>query len=423
MDRSKLLLVVPALATALVVFVTFGPGQERTVKGARVLVAAGEPAGVRSLRIETIERGAPIPRATEVPDLQIFVDGDAEPLWRGSSGPFGVADAKLRRPVPSGARVRVRTGDRTLAEGQLRTASSEPASPSFQPAKLEGVAEGELTVSAEAAAGTLVPSIAGGVVVTVSDRSGAVSDAKLTMKATAVEPAELEVDVKNGRALLSLAVIAPPAAVELTARAEGRTGTLRAELPTTMGAIAAVAANGRVELVSPAPREVAFVSLFDEAGRVGGAVVLLEASPDGYFRGSLPIERGVAALTVSSDAREASGSTVTWPGEDQSGLASAPRLSVAVDGMPQALQAEATRLSRVRTATTAALSLAAALEIALLLWTRREARAALAKTDENAPDGLPYSRASNQPVWGFLAAISALVLLALVAVVGLVVLR
>ncbi|MBL9025878.1 MAG: hypothetical protein JNL21_27025 [Myxococcales bacterium] len=421
MDRRTLLLALPAVATALVVVVLFGPGQERPVVAARVMTSGAEPDGPRSLRIETIERGAPIPRPVSLDEVSLFASGQDTPLWKGRTGPAGVVEAALAAPLPPGSRVRVRTGQRTLAEGVLK-GKGGPA-PSATAAALPGVVEGDLVVSARIATGTLVPSIPGVVSVEVRDGAGLVSEATLAMTGSSVEPPTLEVGVKDGRALLPLTAIAPPAVIDLTAKAGSRSGTLRVELPTVMGAIAASIADDELTLVSPAPRDVAFVSLFDDLGRTGGGVVELQAAPDGFFRGKMPIGSDVRAVTVSSDAYEVGASTVTWPGVERSGAASAPRLTIALDGMPAAVAAETTRLARVRTATTAALSLAAALEIALLLWTRRDARGALPRSTENAPERGGDSHGAPRPVWGFLAAISALVLLALAAVVGLVVMR
>lgn len=420
-DRRRLVLALPALATVLVVVVLFGPGQERPVRAARVMAAGGEPGGARSLRIETIERGAPIPKPVGVPDLSLFVAGQDSPIWTGETGPTGVVEAKPTTPVAPGSTVTLRSGGQTLARGALRPSPGPP--PSVVPSSLTGVAEGDLAVTAQVATGVLVPSLPGVVSVDVQDGSRPVAVGKLTVRATSVEPSALEANVRDGRALVTLTVIAPPAVLELEAEARGRRGTLRVELPALMGAIGATATNDRLTLVSPAPRDVAFVSLFDRRGRIGGGVVDLRPAPDGFFRGEMPLEAHVHALTVASDAHETGAATATWPGPESVGAATAPHLAVVLDGMPQAVASEAARLSAVRTATTAALSLAAALEIALLLWTRQRARGALAPGAGDAPEELFRAEAASRPGWGFLAAISALVLLALAAVVGLVVLR
>ena len=417
-DRRRLVLALPALATVLVVVVLFGPGQERPIRAARVMAAGDEPGGARSLRIETIERGAPIPKPVGVPDLSLFVAGQDSPIWTGETGPTGVVEAKPTTPVEPGSTVTLRSGGQTLARGTLRPSPGPP--PSVVPGSLTGVAEGDLDVTAQVSTGVLVPSLPGVVSVDVQEGSRPVAVGKLTGRATSVEPAALEAEVRDGRALVTLTVIAPPAVLELEAEAGGRRGTLRVELPALMGAIGATATNDRLTLVSPAPRDVAFVSLFDRRGRIGGGVVDLRPSPDGFFRGEMPLQPRVHALTVASDAHETGAATATWPGPESVGAATAPHLAVVLDGMPQAVASEAARLSAVRTATTAALSLAAALEIALLLWTRQRARGALAP---GAPEELSRAEAASRPGWGFLAAISALVLLALAAVVGLVVLR
>ncbi len=428
MDRSPLVFILPAAAVVLVTTVLFGPGQERPAIGGRILLAGEAAEGLRSLRLETVERGAPIQQHVEVSDLVLEGPGGTS-LWTGTSGRFGVVDVALPSPLPNGSHVILRKrGGRVLAEGALETRPAPP--PSISAAKLEGVTEGALTVSAEIPGGALIPSIRAPVLLRVRDAAGPVDEAKLTVKTSSVEPEEATIELKDGSATLDVVVIASPAVLEITAATASTTGKLRVELPAVMGAIAATTSGGRLDLVSPSPREVAFVSLFDRTGRTGGAVVPLEAAPDGYFRGSVDAGDFFVA-TVSSDPHETSAATVSWPGAAPGGLASAPKVTLALDGLPQAVQAERARVARVRTVTTAALSLAAALEIAILLWTRRQSRTALARTeaamaegeDENAPVDSLDSRGTARSTSAFVAAMVGLVLLAFAAVLGLVVLR
>jgi hypothetical protein len=383
---------------------------------------------IRSLRIETVERGSPFQRHVEIDGL-VLEGPDGTALWNGSSGPYGVAEVELPTALPSGSRVELQSrGGRVLAEGVIEAPVAAP--PEVKEVPLVGVQEGTLGVQAELPAGALVPSLRGSLLVTVTVGKEPIERATLTLHGSSVEPAEAKLDYKGPRTPIDLVVIAPPAVVEIEASEARGTGKLRVEIPTEMGAIGVTSSGGSLELVSPSPRDVAFVSFFDDKGRTGGAAIPLQATPDGFFRGSAQAGRDFVAVTVASDPHESSASTMTWPGPSHTGVASAPKLVQAIDGMPIVLRAEKQRVGRVRTITTVALSLAAALQVALLIGTRRAARAQAARidaesstSDENADELALHSRPTARSTSAFVAAMAGLILLAFAAVLGLVVLR
>jgi hypothetical protein len=427
-QRGVLYFLLPTAATILVTVVLLGPGQERAPVGGRVLVAGSADRAIRSLRIETVERGSPFQRHVEI-DALVLKGPDGATLWNGSTGPYGVAEVQLASGLPSGSRVELQSrGGRVLAEGVIDVPVAAP--PEVKEVALAGVQEGELLVAAELPTGALVPSLRGSLLVTVTAGKEPVESASLTIRSSSVEPAEAKLEYKGPRTPIDLVVIAPPAVVEIEASGARGTGKLRVELPTEMGAIGATVSGTSLELVSPSPRDVAFVSFFDERGRTGGAAVPLEATPDGFFRGTAQADTDFVAVTVASDPHETSASTMTWPGPSVTGVASAPKLVQAIDGMPTVMRAEKQRVGRVRTITTVALSLAAALQIALLIGSRRAAKEQSARidaesspSDENADELDLHSRPTARSTSAFVAAMAGLILLAFAAVLGLVVLR
>ncbi|NUO55004.1 MAG: hypothetical protein HOV80_39705 [Polyangiaceae bacterium] len=428
MQRGALYFLLPAAATVLVTVVLLGPGQERAPVGGRVLVAGSPDGAIRSLRIETVERGSPFQRHVELDGL-VLKGPDGAALWNGSSGPYGVAEVELASELPSGSHIELQArGGRVLAEGAIEAPVAAP--PEVKEVALVGVQEGALGVTAELPTGALVPSLRGSLLVTVTLGKEPVENATLVLHGSSVEPAEAKLEYKGPRTPIDLVVIAPPAVVEIEASGARGTGKLRVEIPTEMGAIGASSDGASLDLVSPSPRDVAYVSFYDERGRIGGVTVPLEATPDGFFRGSAQPGRDFVAMTVASDPHESSASTMTWPGPSHTGVASAPKLVQALDGMPIVVRAEKQRVGRVRTITTIALSLAAALQIALLIGSRRAAKAESARidaesspSDDNADENILHSRPTARSTSAFVAAMAGLILLAFAAVLGLVVLR
>jgi hypothetical protein len=432
MLRRHWIVLVPAAATVFVAAVLLGPGRERPVVGVRLLAAASADGAIRSLRIETVQRGEPSERPMSTDELALQ-GPDGSTLWSGATGPEGIAEASLGSPLGLEDEVIVSRQGRVIAEGSLAAPKRE--APVITSAIAPGVQNGELAVSVEVLRGVLVPSIRDDIRVLVTDAKGRPVTSKVLIRGSSVEPAEASVDAPNGVAALPVTVLAPPASIEVRAEEacgpSARSGELRAELPVAMGStwIRPSSDAGRLDVVSPAPRTSAFLSLYDETGRIGGGIVALREGQDGYHHGSLDLPEGIDLLSVvvASDPHEKGASTVAWPAPGHTGRAVAPRVAVALDGVPAAVMAEKRRISRVRTIATVVLSLAAAIEVALLLWTRRRSKGALAREFGAGADGLeePGGTLSvpARGTAGLVATAATLVVLVFGAVLCLVLLR
>ncbi|MBL8743111.1 MAG: hypothetical protein JNK04_18505, partial [Myxococcales bacterium] len=127
-------------------------------------------------------------------------------------------------------------------------------------------------------------------------------------------------------------------------------------------------------------------------GRVSGGVVPLTVDEKGFARGSISLAepREPVAIVVSGEPTEKGPSTVAWPPPGAIGAAEAPRLELVLDGMGDAVARERTRIGRVRTLAIVALSLAAAFEIALLLWVGRRERKNLAALGVQLAESDPW---------------------------------
>jgi hypothetical protein len=163
--------------------------------------------------------------------------------------------------------------------------------------------------------------------------------------------------------------------VELTvkARISNQTGAWEGTLPVRPGAIwldPSRSNSTRLALVSPAPRERAYVSLIGESGRVGGVVVPLAPNADGFHAGEVSLEPRDGRwlhVVLAGDPYEQGAGTVAWPLAPPEGAVEAPRLSLLLDGVPAATALDGKRAGTARRTGIAIVSLAAALEIFLLV--------------------------------------------------------
>lgn len=439
--RRHLLIVVPAAATVLVAVVLLGPGQLRAVSAARVFSAGEE---LRAVRVVTITRDDGREEPLVVPQLSVFVDNEPAPRWAGAGGPGGVTEVVLDPPAPSGAELHVVAGREVLARGKA-TSSDEPAA--LQRGTVATLRKGALALRVELERGALVPPFAERVHVqlTVDDWP---ADGEVKLSAVSADPAEVTLVVGGmGQASFELTALAQPVQLSFEARAGSATLTGNATLPVTMSGmyVAPRLRDGQLDVVSSGPRSVAFLSFYDERGRASGAVVPLQADERGFFRGVADVpEHRVTAITASAEPHEKGQSTTVWPFPGRRGAASAPLLAPALDGTAAALDRERRRVKIVRIATVTALTIAAVLELLLLLLMgRREgervarlgadlAQDEVADAERDAGPGVSHSRGlefqldrvGRSSLLGhrtWIVAIAALVLLSFVAIAALVV--
>lgn len=389
MLRRHLLAVIPAAATAIVAFVLLGPGQARAVRAARVLAASGEQ---RSLRLSVVSRDEGRDDAASLADVAVFVGNETTPRWHGPLE-GGVAEVVLERPLEAGAELHIRAGDETLARGEpIEPAVAVPKRGLARAASFESE---KLTLAVEVTRGALVPPFPERVRLTLRDAGAPVTQGAIAFTTVSAEPAQGKlVPNEKGEATIDLVALAQPVLLSVEAKVGERAVAGEAMLPVSMSGIylAPEPKDGAFEVVSPGPRKLAFLSLYDERGREKGAVVPLTTDEKGFARGAIRLEpaQEPVAIVVSGEPNEKGPSTVAWPPPGAIGAAEAPRLELVLDGMPDAVARERRRIGHVRTLAIVALSLAAAFEIALLLWTGRRERKNLAALGVQLAESDPW---------------------------------
>lgn len=402
MLRRRLIYVVPALATAVVAVVLLGPGQSRPVTAVRVLASGGE---LRSLRLSALERfeGQEAPLADIAVELTVI--GESTPRWLGRTDETGAAEALIDPPLSPGDRVRLSHGEDVLAEGEL-TGSSDEARVERR-SVVATVQGSDLTLRVAPERGVLVPPFVERVRLTLA-RGGAPLAAELKVSALSADVTEATVTTgPRGEGAFSMMPLAQPVMLSFEVRGEGIEADAQASLDVVSSGmyIEPELDDGRIRVTSPGPRDRAFLSFYDDRGRARGSIVTLAKDERGFFRGTsieaMPV--GTIAIVASGDANEKGPSTVAWPAPGHIGRATAPELTLALDGVPPRADAEQKRVSAVRTVTVLGLCAAAAFELALLLWTGRRERMRLdvfSKTFEeetrrgrkqNASDRVSYS--------------------------------
>jgi hypothetical protein len=349
-------------------------------------------------------------------------------VWEGATGTDGVGEARLTLRVPLGGSIalRVTRAGAGLAEGVVAVVAAEPTL--VRPGWLTGVvsavevavpglptpvAPGErapstagsiaadagvekvnagaprfgsspsrLAIRVEATRGVLAAPFAERLRVHVGGGGGPEgAGASLSVTAfgaelmapggTATSPLALTADAR-GEANFVLTPLAYPVDLAITARLGEVSGRWEGALPVTPGAIhVARGDGGALDVVSPAPRERAYLSFWDAVGRVGGAVVPLTRDASGFYRGAVtpapPPSPGFFAVTAAGDPLELGVGTVAYPLEPAEGSLTPPPLAQILDGVPAALAREWARARAARRTAVLVILMAAALTVLLLL--------------------------------------------------------
>lgn len=398
MFRRRLLILIPAFATAMVVGLLLGPARTRDVVAGRVSAAS---AGDTALRVAVVERGALGDRGIARP-FSLHVVGEGSPRCSGESDALGLGECVLSEPLPAGSELELRSGETKLARGRTRElAAAEIAGD----ATLLGEASAEgLTLRAEVERGVVIPPFASTLRVVLGKKGGPGVAGELEYSVVNGEPAEgkLRSDAE-GNARITLTPLAHPVIVNLKGQHEGASVSLEVNVEVEQSGIwAPVTKPGApIELTSPAPREAAFVSLYGPGGRSAGGVVKLALDDRGFYRGTSEwvVPEDARGFVVSGDAGERGPSTVAWPVGER-GAFRAPVLGVVLDGVPFALNQERKRARWVRLGAVGLLSLAAALELALLLWTKRRAHRDIGELGEELDGALREGDASRDEAGG-----------------------
>jgi hypothetical protein len=407
--------VLPVFSVLVAALVFLGPGALHPAAAARVRGAPADGARVAALRVEVVQSWVDVVDATPAEDLVVEATAPGQTLttWRGAAGADGVADVRLEAGAPLRGPIAVKItargphGPRLLAGGEIALARPEPAF--VQLGSLRGNTKGDLAVRVDAARGVMASPFAETVRVTVAPAGldvplGRRAELELGGAGVDVTPDRVTTD-DRGVASVLVKALAHNVELSITARAGDKTGRWEGVLPVVPGAIwlDPSSTNGSLTLVSPSPRERAYLSLWTEEGRTSGAVVPLARDGLGFFRGqvSLPLPEGrVVYATVAGDPLEQGSATVAWPLRPAEGAVAARRpLGLLLDGVPAALAREKQRAWSARRAGLVLIGIAALAEVLLLLFQSRASQRRLEEhlsAASSAGEGSPALSAEDR---------------------------
>jgi hypothetical protein len=429
-ERSGLLYAMPSLAVLATAALVLGPGRERPAVGVRVWGVPAEGSKTAAWRLETIERQFGADQAITVRGMELsLVQGDRRlAQWSGASGDDGVAEALVRaeEPLSGSVEARIVQGRTQLAHGSIALHRVPP--PALDRRLAEGTSQGPIALRVDIARGVLGAPFPG-LIRVLALRDGGVPAQGVAVSATATGA---EIDAASAKDLrtdakgeASIRLVPTWHSVELKIEASDpradppAKSTWEGGLPVHPGALWLGLGRPRVEVVSPVPRDRAYVSALGKDGRVFGAVVPLARTETGLFEGAFDMAQlaglGAEVLTIAGDSQEVGSGTASWPLESTQAVVSAPRVELMLDGVPFAERREKARASNARLASVAVALVAAAFEAVLLVLYSRASQtkltAHLAALSESPDDTAAAERMTAAP------ASRALTLVALVGVV------
>lgn len=427
MRTQAVLLAVPSIAMAVVGFAMLGPGAVQAYDGARI--RGGPTLGLKhiSWRVAVLQRFRGIDSTRSPGKLRIQVhDGDKpETVAHCQTTSDGVCDvtfdfaAEISGPLRTAVFVES-TGAR-LAEGDVAGDSAAWGRDLGHPARLRGQASGDFTIETSARRGVFAAPFRDDLIITVRDGTTPVRGAKVTLKSDALDLADVLpsehgdvtqtlVTSDQGEAVFQVTPRMHTVDVDIDVMHLGRTAEWHGLLPVVPGAIwldPASVADRAMRLMSPVPRDVAYVTIATENERLWSAAVPVGTVDLDYSGALPPIQKGMNPLafsmghidwpavartpdaqapkpmwlTVSSDPRQTSAGTVGWPigriGWPIKGTPAADerpfRDQLLLDGMPAAEKRDERRRNGARALSGIALGAAAVLE-GVLLAQRSHAR-------------------------------------------------
>jgi hypothetical protein len=385
---ATFLLPVASVLVAALVFL--GPGALRPALGARVRGLPAEGAHAVAVRVEVVKSLYEVVDVAGVQELLVEGTAPGQTLraWHGSTGPDGIAEVTLTASAPLRGPVAVAVTalgphPKLLAGGEM--ALGPPPRTSVQLGRLAGGARGDLEIHVDVSRGYLAAPFPEAVRVTVSPRG---LDTPLDRRAE-IELSGPGLDFSetkraadaHGVALFRIKALAHQVDLTVTARLGDKSAVWEGTLPVVPGAMwlspppGAPATGGPLALLSPAPRERAYVSFWTEEGRVAGAIVPLARDPLGFYAGEVtpPDLPGARILyaTLAGDPVEQGAGTVAWPIRPDEGAVVPQPLALLLDGLPTGLDREKQRASATRRAGLWLIGAAALAEVLLLLVASR----------------------------------------------------
>jgi hypothetical protein len=401
MQSRALLLAVPSMAMAVVGFAMFGPGAVQPFDGARIW--GGPTEGLRRLswRITVLERFRGIDSTRNIGAIAGRARNGAGPdaVARCETRSDGACDleldfaAEVRGPVH--AVVTAQSNGAILAEGDLALNATAWGRAAGHSALLKGSANGDFGIEVHARRGIFAAPFRDELTVTARDGEATLRSARVTLRTDAADldgvtaasdvettGPESKVSVissDRGEATFGVSPRMHAVDVDIEVTARGQSATWHGVLPVVPGAIwldPAPLAEGKIRVVAPVPRDLAYATLATATARLWGGIIPLARDERGFAAGEiawptgapfLPV-RGASSgdaawLTVASDPLMSGAGTVGWPVPSGEFRDERPfRDQLLLDGLPAAEQRDQARRHRARALSAVALGAAAVLE-------------------------------------------------------------
>jgi hypothetical protein len=328
----QLLLVLPALAVAIVLWAVLGAGGTEPVMSVQIM--GGPTRGHSDLSLLVRALATQDGRRTPSAALRLHIAGSgphARAEWTGSTDETGHVEARLAFSSPLDAdpyvRVQALETGQLLGEGVLSLGADQWQMGALrQGGWITGQSQGELLVQVAAQQGALAVPFTSELVVQVSSAAGFAPAPAVALSlelegAELVTPAPVRTDA-HGLAQVTLRPLEHAISLRVSAEsAEGRRGRWYGALPVVPGALHVELDGPRLSVRSPIPRRHAYVSLVSERERLGGAILALEPDVEGGATGTIELDPSLLARVhgapswgvVSSEPDKRSPGVVGWP--------------------------------------------------------------------------------------------------------------
>lgn len=336
----RLLLILPALAVCIVLWVALDAGGPVQVSAVQLL--GGPTRGVAKLsllvRAFTLTEG----RRFALPGRRVLLTAQAEQdraSWAGALDEAGYAEATLEfsQPLSSDPLVRVEELDtrRVLGEGTLSLDARDWRSGVRRNGGwLPGQTRGELHVQVAAGDGAMAVPFETELWIQVSSglhpapaephAAAEAAPAELSLELEGAElsaPSAVALTTREGAARVRVRPLEHAISLRVIARSGQRSGEWYGALPVIPGALHSSRAGERLVVRSPIQRDRAFVSWVTERARLGGAIVPLTPDPSGGAAGAIDIPEwlrpmligGPSWTVVASEYDKRSPGVVGWP--------------------------------------------------------------------------------------------------------------
>jgi hypothetical protein len=397
--------VLPTASVVVAALVFLGPGARLPALGARVRGLPADGASTMAFRVEVVKALYDVVDSGGAHELVVEASAPGQTLrgWHGTTGPDGVVEAKVEGSAPIHGPVAIAVTalaprKRLLAAGEVPL--GRPPAIVVSGGRIHGTqTHGDLEVHVEATRGVLSAPFLETVRVSVVGSGGGsvpTTGAVIELSGAGIDVAPTKATADGtGTAIFNIRPLAHQVELAAVVRAGDKTASWEGTLPVVPGAmwLAPKSGAGPRALLSPAPRERAYVSFWTDAGRVGGAVVLLERDAQGFHAGEVAVPEAPGArvlfASVAGDPLEQGAGTVAWPLRPAEGAVSAPPLSLLLDGLPAAQEREWQRAWASRRAGLVLVGAAALAEVLLLLVQSRAAQRRLEQHLDEASGALP----------------------------------